>query len=32
MKTYEKVSDWLFPLACWALWTWGTGTFPWWTV
>lgn len=32
MKTYEKISDWLFPLAVWILWTWGTGTFPWWTV
>lgn len=32
MKTFEKISDWLFPLAFWILWTWATGTFPWWTV
>jgi hypothetical protein len=32
MKTFEKISDWAFPLAFWIFWTWVTGTFPWWVV
>ncbi len=26
-KTFEKTSDWLFPIVVWILWTWATGTF-----